>query len=63
MVGKHDIMHKSIAFDPFTDPETSDIMLILLSMFFCCPRHYYNDYKITREKNKTYQYTKGAFKT
>ena len=40
MAEKHDIMfeilHKLNAFDPIRDPETSNIMLILSSMFFIC---------------------------
>ena len=39
------ILHKLKAFDPIRDPETSDIMLILVSMFFSCLCNYYNDYK------------------
>ena len=45
MVEKHDIKFKSLqklnTLDPVRDPETSDIMLILHSMFFSCPRNYY----------------------
>ena len=52
MVEKHDIvfkmLHKFNAFDPIRDPETSDIMLILLLMFFSCPRNCYNDYNKKR---------------
>ena len=47
MVEKYDIMfkilHKSNAFDPIRDPETSDIVLILQAMLFGCPHIYYND--------------------
>ena len=50
MVEKHEIMfeilHELNMFDPIRNPQTSDIMLILLSMFFSCPHNYYNDYII-----------------
>ena len=50
MVEKHDIMFEILqklkTFDPIREPETYDIILILLSMFFSCPRNYYDDYKI-----------------
>ena len=53
MVEKHgimfDILHKLNAFDLI--PETSDIMLILLSMFFSCPHNYY-DYILSCENLK-----------
>ena len=41
-----EIYHKLNTFDPIGDPEISDIMLIVQSRFFSCPRNYYNDYKI-----------------
>ena len=50
MVEKHDIMleilRKLNTFDPIRDPETSDIILILLSMVLRCPRNYHNDYNV-----------------
>ena len=49
MAQKHDIMfeilRKSNAFDPIRDLETSDIILILLSIIFSCPCNYYKDCK------------------
>ena len=48
MVEKHgvmfEILHKLNTFDPIRYPGTSDIILILLSMFFSCPHNYPNEY-------------------
>ena len=38
------ILHKLKTFYPIRDPQTSDIMLSLKSMFFSCPHNYYNNY-------------------
>ena len=38
------ILHRSNPLDAVRDPETSDIMLTFLSMFYRCPQNYY-DYK------------------
>ena len=50
MAEKHDVMfdisYKLNTFNPIRDPETSDIMLILLSLFLRYPRNYYNDYEV-----------------
>ena len=52
MVEKHDIMskilHKLNTLDPIRNPETSEILLILLSMFFSRPSNYYNYYNVTQ---------------
>ena len=51
MVEKHGIMfqilHKLNPFGPIRDPEISDIMLILLSMFFRRPCNYYDCKKVS----------------
>ena len=39
-----EILHKLNPFHPVRDPETSNSMLILLSMFLKCPLNYYNIY-------------------
>ena len=41
-----EILHKLNPFDPIRDLATSDIMPISLSMFFSCPRDYYNGNKL-----------------
>ena len=46
-----EILHKLKPFDPIRDPDTSDIMLILLSMFFRSSRNHYNDYDVICPKS------------